>query len=78
MSHHDLSHLEATFSALLARAHAGEEITTTKDGQPYARLRPLEPSAEHIAKRRPNLLKGKVDESFFDPLPDEELEAFAS
>ncbi|MEM8931282.1 MAG: type II toxin-antitoxin system Phd/YefM family antitoxin [Acidobacteriota bacterium] len=58
------------FSKLLDRAHAGEEIILAKNGRPYARLCPLEPPA----RRRPGLLVGTVGESFFDPLPDDELE----
>ncbi len=59
-------------SRLLERAHAGEEVIIAKSGRPYARLCPLEPPAQ----RRPGLLAGKVDESFFDPLPEEELRAW--
>ncbi|MBI2898526.1 MAG: type II toxin-antitoxin system Phd/YefM family antitoxin [Deltaproteobacteria bacterium] len=59
-------------SQLLDRAHAGEEIVIAKAGKPYARLVPLEAPKP----RRPGLLKGKVDEAFFEPLPEEELEAW--
>ena len=59
-------------SRLLERAHAGEEIVIAKNGKPYARLVPLEaPKA-----REPGLLKGKLEDAFFDPLPDEELAAW--
>ena len=61
-------------SRLLERAHAGEEIIIAKSGKPYARLCPLvapEP-------RRPGLLHGRVEDSFFEPLPEEELEAWES
>jgi prevent-host-death family protein len=59
-------------SKLLERVRAGEEIIIAKNGQPYARLMPLEkPKA-----REPGLLKGKLEESFFDPLPDDELAAW--
>jgi prevent-host-death family protein len=61
-------------SRLLDRAHAGEEIIIAKNGEPYARLVPLEkPKA-----RQPGLLKGKLEDSFFDPLPEEELAAWES
>jgi len=59
-------------SQLLERANAGEEIIIAKNGKPYARLCPLAPPRP----RRPGLLKGKVEDSFFDPLPDEELDAW--
>lgn len=59
-------------SRLLERVHAGAEITISKNGKPFARLCPLEAPAE----RQPGLLVGTVDESFFDPLPDDELQAW--
>ncbi len=61
-------------SRLLNRAHAGEEVIIAKNGKPYARLCALESPAE----RRPGLLHGRVDDSFFDPLPKEDLEDWES
>lgn len=56
-------------SRLLDRAHAGEEIVIAKNGEPYARLVPLEkPKA-----REPGLLKGKVEDAAHEPLHDDEL-----
>jgi len=60
------------FSKLLERAHAGEEIVLAKAGKPYARLVPLESAQPRV----PGLAEGKLDESFFDPLPEEELESW--
>lgn len=60
------------FSALLERAHAGEEIILAKAGTPYARLVPLEPAAERI----PGRYTDEIPHSFFDPLPEEELEVW--
>jgi prevent-host-death family protein len=59
-------------SRLLERVSAGEEVIIAKRGTPYARLCPLEPRPA----RRPGLLVGKVDDSFFEPLPEDELEAW--
>jgi prevent-host-death family protein len=59
-------------SRLLERVSAGEEVIIAKRGTPYARLCPLEPPPA----RRPGLLAGTVDETFFEPLPEEELEAW--
>jgi prevent-host-death family protein len=55
-------------SRLLERAHAGEEITIAKSGEPYARLVPLE---GRRPQREPGTLKGLVEitESFFESLP---------
>lgn len=60
------------FSKLLERVLAGEEIVIARNGQPLARLVPLEKRKE----REPGLLTGKVEEAFFEPLPDAELEAW--
>jgi prevent-host-death family protein len=60
------------FSALLERAHRGEEIIVAKAGKPHARLVPLEPRRE----RTPGRYTEKTPNSFFEPLPDEELEVW--
>lgn len=61
------------FSKLLEQAHQGEEIIVAKAGKPYARLMPL---ADAPKPRRPGRLAGRVGDAFFDPLPDEELDAW--
>jgi prevent-host-death family protein len=58
------------FSKLLEQAHAGQEIILAKAGKPYARLVPL---AAEPPRRQPGRLKGKVDDAFFESLPEEEL-----
>ena len=60
-------------SRLLEQAHAGEEIILAKAGVPYARLVPLEPA---VTTRRPGRLKFRVSEAFFEPLPEDELDAW--
>ena len=60
------------FSKLLERAHAGEEIVLAKAGKPYARLVPLESAQPRVA----GIAEGRVDEAFFEPLPEEELKAW--
>jgi prevent-host-death family protein len=60
-------------SKLLDQAHAGEEIILAKAGKPYARLMPL---VTQPTKRKPGRLAGRVDDAFFEPLPDEELAAW--
>ena len=63
------------FSRLLEQAHAGREIIVAKAGKPYARLVPLAPET---TGRQPGRLAGrKLDDAFFDALPDEELEAWS-
>jgi antitoxin (DNA-binding transcriptional repressor) of toxin-antitoxin stability system len=63
---------EEQLSQLLDRAHSGEEVVIFKGGEPYARLCPLAPPVP----RTPGLLKGALGSAFFDPLPDDELEAW--
>jgi antitoxin (DNA-binding transcriptional repressor) of toxin-antitoxin stability system len=63
---------ETQFSTLLERAHAGEEIVLLKNGEPYARLAPLGARKS----RQPGSLKSKVEASFFERLPDDEVEAW--
>lgn len=61
------------FSQLVDRAHAGEEIVVAKDGKPWARLVPL----AQPERRRPGLLRGlRIESTFDDPLPDEEIAAW--
>ena len=61
-------------SQLLARVEAGEEVVIARRGVPVARMVGCQPTA----RRQPDVLKGKVviPDSFFDPLPDEELDAW--
>ena len=58
-------------SRLLARVEAGEDVVIARRGEPVARLVGCKPRN----KRQADILKGKVviPESFFDPLPEEEL-----
>lgn len=62
------------FSRLLDQAHAGQEIILSKSGKPYARMVPL--LAEGQGKRQPGRLEGRIDDTFFEPLPDAELDAW--
>lgn len=62
------------FSRLLEQAHAGQEIILSKAGKPYARMVPLAQQAK--PKRMPGRLAGHIDEAFFEPLPDAELDAW--
>ena len=59
---------------LLKRVEGGEEVTITREGKSVAKL----VSYEAQEKPRFGSLKGrtKLDDSFFDPLPEEELRAW--
>ena len=69
-------HLETTALAkLLERVESGEEVILAWEGTSVARL---VPDGAHKPERKPGRLKGKIslDESFFEPLPEEELKAW--
>lgn len=67
----DVHEAKTQLSRLLARAEAGEEVVIARCGEPVARLVACKPKG----KRQPDVLKGKVvvPDSFFEPLPEEEL-----
>jgi prevent-host-death family protein len=68
--HYAKTHL----SKLLAAVEAGEEVTIARGDKPVAKLMPVEPAKPKIP-RKAGWLKGKMgwNESFWDPLPEEEL-----
>jgi len=59
-------------SKLIASALEGEEVVIARGSKPVVRLTPVEPAKK---KRVFGALKGKIafSDSFFDPLPDDEL-----
>ncbi|MGH6885815.1 MAG: type II toxin-antitoxin system Phd/YefM family antitoxin, partial [Geminicoccales bacterium] len=62
-------------SKLLERVEAGEEIVIARGKKPVARLVPV---SEPKPKRQFGSMRGKVwvGPEFFEPLPDEELDAW--
>ncbi len=66
---------KTTLSKLIERAHAGEEIVIARGDVPVARLVPI---ALRAPRRKPGTLRGliKVPDAFFEPLPEDELEAW--
>ena len=58
-------------SRLLAEAEAGQDVVIARNGKPVAKLVPYATKG----KRQFGTLKGKIkiDERFFEPLPEEEL-----
>lgn len=61
-------------SKLIAMAERGEEVVIARGDKPVAKLVPINPKP----KRRLGLLQGKIaiGPEFFEPLPEEELEAW--
>jgi len=71
--HHAKTHL----SKLIAAAERGEDVVIARGNRPAVRLVPAdaEIAAASLVLRKPGRLKGIIafDESFFDPLPDQDL-----
>ncbi len=65
---------KTNLSRLLAQVEAGEEVVIARNGEPVARL----VSVRSPSKRQFGSMKGRItlDDSFFDPLPEEELAAW--
>ena len=61
-------------SRLLKQVEAGEDVVIARNGNPVARL----VGCKKRGKRKPGSMAGlfKVPDSFFDPLPEEELAAW--
>ena len=61
-------------SRLLVQVEGGEEVVIARNGKPVARLMRIQKQGA----RQFGALKGqiKIDDSFFDPLPEEELAAW--
>jgi prevent-host-death family protein len=57
-------------SQILAQAENGEDVVIARDGTPIARLVPIGPPPP----RSVGFVAGSVQESFFEPLPENELE----
>ena len=58
-------------SSLLGRVAGGEEIIIARAGKPVARLTPYK------ATQRPlGFVAARIDSSFFEPLPQEEVAAW--
>ena len=62
---------KTNLSRLLAQVEAGEDVVIARNGKPVARLVGYQPKG----RPQPDVFKGKVviSDSFFDPLPEEEL-----
>lgn len=64
---------KAQFSALVARAEAGEEIVISRHGRPAARLLPIE---HPVVARKPGVFAGQIwiSEDFDDFTAQDEID----
>lgn len=62
-------------SRLIEQACAGEEVVISRGSVPMVRLVPIQPPER---RRVFGSMRGEIaiDEAFFEPLPDEELDAW--
>ncbi len=65
---------KTSLSRLIKRACAGEEIIIARGKVPVVRLEPV--SAERGRKFGAMRGKARTDDSFFEPLPEDELRAW--
>ena len=68
----NVAEAKAKLSELLEAVLRGEEIIIAKRGQPIAELSPLQPPQT----RKLGIIDMEIPDSFFDPLPEEELDAW--
>ena len=70
-----IHHAKTQLSRLIEKAERGEEVIIARGKRPVVRLVPIE---KPLGKRQPGMFKGEfeVGPSFFEPLPDSELEAW--
>ena len=68
---HSIADARRHLPALVRNAENGKAVELTRRGEPVAKL----VRCNRAGKRRPDVLKGTlaVPDSFFDPLPEEEL-----
>ena len=67
------------FSKLVEQAASGKEIIIAKAGKPVAKLVSIDSNIRHSnAERKLGLLAGQMTlrEDFYDPLPDDIIDAF--
>ncbi|MCP5488573.1 MAG: type II toxin-antitoxin system prevent-host-death family antitoxin [Verrucomicrobia bacterium] len=70
----NLHEAKTHLSRLVAKAMQGDDVVIAKAGKPLVRLVPL----ARGSRRKPGVLKGEycVPETFFEPMSEEELEAW--
>lgn len=65
---------KTNLSKLIERALAGEDVVITRGDTPVVKLVPVEAKPKRVFGSMKD--EFKFDESFFDPLPEEELRAW--
>ncbi|MEW6186210.1 MAG: type II toxin-antitoxin system prevent-host-death family antitoxin [Thermodesulfobacteriota bacterium] len=63
---------KTNLSRLLEKVSQGEDVILAKAGKPVAKI----VSFEDAGPRKPGIIQGRLDDRFFDPLPEEEIQAW--
>jgi prevent-host-death family protein len=78
MSQVNMHEAKTHLSRLVARALEGEDIVIARAGKPLVRIVPV---TADVSRRRQRPIAGLdikvLDSVFFDPLPDDELDAWS-
>ena len=69
MKHVKVQYAKTHLAALLASVERGEEVVIARGDQPVARLVPVEEAKERVL----GFVPYSIPQTFFDPLPDDEL-----
>ena len=69
MTHVNVQEAKTRLSQLLAAAERGEEVVIARGGRPVVRLVPV----DEPGPRPVGFVAGQLLETFFEPLPDDEL-----
>jgi prevent-host-death family protein len=74
MTQVNMHEAKSRLSQLVAEVEGGGEVVLARAGVPVARIVPY--AAEPLPERKFGAMKGRarVDDSFFDPLPPEEMQ----
>jgi len=67
-----IQEIQTKFDELLSSVACGNDVIFTRHGEPVARLSAISPKP----KRLLGFVKGTLPDSFFDPLPEEETQAW--
>lgn len=67
---------KTSLSSLLREVEAGSVITISRGSTAVARLVPIEQSPEAVRRRPKGFLRFSVPDSFFEDLPEAELQAW--
>ena len=72
----DVVQIQADLAHYLEQVARGETIVVTRDNEPIAELRPIPATPKNPRQLGLGKGSGTIPSSFFEPLPDDILDAF--